>query len=306
MIPPRCFSLLLLLLPAAGPCQDQEPPLTAEGLREDWLEKDREAARRTHAALALERPTVDRFRQALGIGATDSEPRDLGYGAKLFTRDLGGGYTMHWVRWVTFTPPADPSKEPRSRPKPQLVAVSVRATISHETLAKVRPHLLKIWGDARQVEKQRWGYSVRREYADAIRAQRGAREAVLGEATTRHDPPVSLAEGMDSLLDPLADHAVGEVCEYGGIVPIGHATTEALLEMGALDLLAILLRGPNPEARVYAARALLEARGQGADVPAADLATIAKIRALAIPVQMCRGCFFSDSTAAELLSGLPN
>ena len=72
----------------------------------------------------------------------------------------------------------------------------------------------------------------------------------------------------------------------------------ALIEKERWDLIRNVLRGPNPEARIYAAEALLR---PNAPITAADRETIARIRSLPILISICRGCEVTEAQAADLL-----
>ena len=65
------------------------------------------------------------------------------------------------------------------------------------------------------------------------------------------------------------------------------------------DLLRNVLRGPNPEARVYALKALRET---GAST--SDRAAIEAVSALPLKIRACSGCDYSHGTIVEALKEL--
>src|SRR4029079_11851038 len=102
------------------------------------------------------------------------------------------------------------------------------------------------------------------------------------------------------LMSPQEELAVGTNCGEGGEPPAGAKETKSLSSARRFDLLRNVLRGPNPEARVYALKALEQAGAAGAP----ERAAIEAVRALPAKVRACGGCDYHSGTTAEALKEL--
>ena len=74
----------------------------------------------------------------------------------------------------------------------------------------------------------------------------------------------------------------------------------ALVAAGRFDLLRCVLRGPNAEARAYAAHALLERQLANAD----DSAAIETLARLPLPLTTCAGCEVYETDWEKALARL--
>ena len=90
---------------------------------------------------------------------------------------------------------------------------------------------------------------------------------------------------------------VGFSCGLSAHETEEHVAVRTLEEAGRFDLLRNVLRGPNAEARILAARSLL------AHLPLdpSDAATISALEAMPQKVETCSGCTKVDLTAAVAL-----
>lgn len=115
-------------------------------------------------------------------------------------------------------------------------------------------------------------------------------------------PDESCAQAYRTLMNPLSKLEVGTGCGIVGLPPRGRAETEALTKAGRFDLLRSILRGPNPESRVYAAHALTNA---GA-LEAADRTAIENLARRPVTIVTCSGCRVRGlewSAAMQVLEG---
>jgi len=118
--------------------------------------------------------------------------------------------------------------------------------------------------------------------------------------------PAHLRAAYELLMALPSQIIFGTFFGYGSSPPPGRREIKALTRARRLDLLHNVLRGINPEGRVYAAEALLMMSKRGVMLSVADLFAIKKVRALPIPVKSCAGCsVVFTKTAAELLKSLP-
>jgi hypothetical protein len=273
--------------PADGERPDDEP-------RADWIAKDVAVAARVHAAIGLEEPRLSELLAALGI-PEQAETRDLGFGARVLRRELHGGYTTHWVTLITHRREGDEAAQP--------VALRVDARSSRRDSWKhVEGPLREVWSDAPELlHELDFGLRAARTFPEAGRAMDAARARALGETGSWFGPPDGLGAGMVLLLDPFEQLDVGETCYYAGVAPRGREAAAALSAGGHVDLLAIVLRGANPEGRVYAAQELLRLRAAGTALEDAIVETLRTVRALELPISTCSGCIVYDQLAAEIL-----
>jgi hypothetical protein len=70
----------------------------------------------------------------------------------------------------------------------------------------------------------------------------------------------------------------------------GREAIDALVEARRLDLIANVLRGYNPGARVYALLALQRLRHDGLPISPGLASTMQKVQNLKVPVATCFGC----------------
>ena len=113
--------------------------------------------------------------------------------------------------------------------------------------------------------------------------------------------PGELAAAFRTLMDPLSSLTVGDGCGFIGTPPPGRRESLALADAGRVDLLRAVLRSPNPEARVYAAHALLR-RGP---LDRVDADAITKLERQPTRIWICEGCEHSltDWTGALRVLG---
>jgi hypothetical protein len=98
-------------------------------------------------------------------------------------------------------------------------------------------------------------------------------------------------------MSPLEDLAVGKSCGEVGWPPRGRDAESVLEKQRRVDLFRNVLRGPNPEGRVYAAQALTDLQAMRPE----DGAVVAKLASLPIPIMTCGGCtYWHQSSAAAL------
>jgi hypothetical protein len=96
-------------------------------------------------------------------------------------------------------------------------------------------------------------------------------------------------------MSPLEELAVGSSCGFVGASPRGRDATLTLRSAGRVDLLRNVLRGPNPGARVYAAKALTKL---GALRPE-DANVVKSLTSASTRIVTCSGCMFMTGSSAE-------
>ena len=128
--------------------------------------------------------------------------------------------------------------------------------------------------------------SVLRKYQTAVAAELGEMKpaAVWAE----------LQKSFDSLTQPMEIDCIGS--------GEGETAIAALVNAERFDLVESVLRGFNPNGRIYAARELLKLHKAGSRILSADtLAVIAKISNLDIQITTVRGCLVNRLDAKDIL-----
>jgi len=116
------------------------------------------------------------------------------------------------------------------------------------------------------------------------------------------DPHPALAEAYLLLWSPTGDLVYGWMCGEGGDPPEGREAVEKILahEHGR-PLLEDILRGPNPEGRLYAAEALLRLEKKGTKLGEQEKKDIEWVRKSSVKVHVGRGCLMSWEPAGKPL-----
>jgi hypothetical protein len=129
-----------------------------------------------------------------------------------------------------------------------------------------------------------------------------ARARALGGAPTAVDVPAELADAYAHLISRFGGE-VGSACGAAGSPTETHRAFVQIDRSDDLGLMRAILRGPSPEGRIYAAKALLRRTAEGTlALTPEDEAAIAVIRDLDVPIRSCAGCAANETQiGAELL-----
>ena len=112
----------------------------------------------------------------------------------------------------------------------------------------------------------------------AVRQRLGAPEKVSAQD--------DILDAYHKLMSPHESYEVGRACGAGGNRPRGHVAMSSLVEAKRSDLLRNVLRGPNPEGRVFAGIGL----EQLDLLSEADLKTVVVLMNTPVRINSCRGC----------------
>jgi hypothetical protein len=255
-----------------------------DALNEEWVSKDVAVARRV--AEALPAGKIEDFLAKLDASATE-EDRDIGFGARRLRLALYGGYTTTWVTVVSWGAGAGPLE-----------------AWCHEgdagIWAALKDRIAAEYG-GKAPAVGRTGLRLRVGHPADPEGFRAERARVLGPPAGI-DPAPAVADAYALLWSPLSDLAYGHMQGEGGDKPEGRVAMEKLLlhEQGA-SLLEDVLRGPNPEGRLYAAEGLLRLERKGRKPDERARAAIEWVRTSAVKVHVCRGCEMSWEPAAKPL-----
>ena len=296
---PALASLAVICL-AASSCEllapdEPEPPpqVVPERLDQDLAriaQLQRALASTPFTLAALLRELPDPFTR---------ESRELGFDARWVELAFRGGHTTVHMSMLVVPPEAGPESV--------IARIRVEQVIHEPELwDEVEPVLGRAWsrgsssGVLWNVLDTRYGkpsFRVERARPELGVALQQRIHAALGGAPAS-EPPAELAEAYRTLMDPLEVLAVGTSCGFIGSTPRGYAYAGWIRRAGRFDLLRSILRGPNPEARVFAASALIAEDA----LDAAEAAVIGTLARLPVQITMCSGCVGSRGSWQEALA----
>jgi hypothetical protein len=111
----------------------------------------------------------------------------------------------------------------------------------------------------------------------------------------RMDVPADLLVPYELLFFPYDEFSVGSRCGWAALPPQGKREIDQLVRAGRFDLIENIVRGGNPEGRVYAARAL-----DGRELSSATQRAVEAVFASPLPIRHCSSDLIRSSPAADL------
>lgn len=271
-----------------NPLYAAAPPGTLRKLKRAWLEEDLRLLLRLWSLLPPQNGSVS---QALPRNTTNPDAdKEFGFGGHHAERTYRNGYTVWTLRALSWDD--------------GLVRLHATCQVSGKEAEALASALIAFWGgDLEQSDPTTFSVAWADETRFAAFEQRVAVELGELEPIELPDdlvPAYTLLTSLDSRLH------VGEVCYYAATKPTGRVAIETLQASGRADLIRNVLRGLNPEGRVYAAQALLALVHQGTPLDPRDAAAIETLRAQPTPIMVCMGCEVHAEPAAGLLPPLLN
>jgi hypothetical protein len=203
------------------------------------------------------------------------DARALGFGAWRITFRISGGYTKFGVRVLGETRSGEHGSH--------VVIAGVAQWCEPDTWAPIRGRMRYAWG--RPARESMYGLAWECDDSEFTRALRKRTEDALGGHVVIEEPN-ECATAFGTLMSPFENMTVGWSVGITGAPPHGCLEMMRLVDAGRFDLVRAVLRGFNPEARVFAAHALL-ARGT---LDRRDEAAIAVLRTLDIDLATSAGC----------------
>ncbi|TRX03228.1 hypothetical protein [Flavobacterium gawalongense] len=105
------------------------------------------------------------------------------------------------------------------------------------------------------------------------------------------------------LINPINSYIFGTFCSDGDFELEGRKAINHFISKNDFTTIKEIIKGYNPEGRIYAVEALLNFVKEGkTTLTKEEKFAIQKIIALKIPIRICYGCIISQSTAKELLA----
>jgi hypothetical protein len=273
------FVRLLLSLLAAGGMDQQPVQLRGvklpAGVNRKWLQADCDLIWNVRRALP-----PDPTRPGLtGLPPNHSlvETVDLGFGVARNEQRVGAGYLSCTITSVTH--------------ERALASMKIWCWTSVTNLEQTRPIIERALGPGfKRDDRSATSYAAYRtdyEFPDTKQRLRAALDQRLGPLLPA-TVPAELAPAYATLMSPEEKLAVGDTCGDGASPAEGASETKALRSARRIDLLRNVLRGPNPEARVYALEALRKLRA----LDAADRSIAERLAAAPLKVTTCSGCIY--------------
>jgi hypothetical protein len=217
--------------------------------------------------------------------------------------DLGFGYTR-LSAGISFGTFHVPTKVILENGNPLWLKFDIELNRYRETNPKEVDILLSNWGDLGSSYKDDQGrehitYEVFKKGGfkqwDEILAQE------LGAQI-----PIKVSDSVKSqyefLMSPFERLVYGESCGVDPIPPKGYSETQVLVSQNEDNLLRNVLRGPNPEGRIYAAFALIDLDEKKKILSEKDISTIKKVLNSKISVSKCRRCEMRKKSVSEVLT----
>lgn len=272
-----CVLLVGLLILLSFPCAGQE----LQPLNEEWLANDFKSMELISLLASPAPLTAQKIIDILDVPDKDGAEEDLGFDATRFNVAKGHGYTSLTVEAFVL--------------KGTIGFYKLELHASPDTWPRIRERMIELWKQnngptfeeaASGIVHTECDESILRKYRAAVSAQLGEMNAV--------QVPAELKKSFDSLTQPMEIDCVGG--------SDGETAIAALVKAERFDLLENVLRGFNPNGRIYAAMELLRLSKEGRLVLSADiLAVIATIRNLDIEITRVRGCIVFRTSAKNIL-----
>src|ERR1044072_4141841 len=220
-----CLPVGLLIL-LSFPCNAQQlEPLNREWLADDYRSMELISLLASPAPL-----TTQKIMDILGVDDKDDTEEDLGFGANKFNVRKGHGYTSLSIEAFVF--------------KGTIGSYKLELDSSPENWTRIRERMIELWqqNNGPSFEESERGLIhverddlVLRKYQAAVAAELGEMKPAAISA--------ELQKSFDSLTKPM------EIDSVGG--SDGETAIAALLNAERFDLVENVLRGCNPNGRIY-------------------------------------------------------
>ncbi len=265
------------LRPGSEPLRAAELEL-AKDLHADWVDDDLAMVWNLRRRLP---PEAHAGEWLARLPKAVLEPtRDLGFGARWIDARMPAGYASCSHELLLF--------------HEELVEHHVRC--SFERWDALGAALARALGPAFTVELDGTRADAKLSFVvpRAQQSLRSALELALGPQRVV-SIPAELAGSYERLSSRSSKLALGNACSEDGSPAPGRTDALSLVHARRFDLLRNVLRGGNPEGRLYAAWVLEAANA----LEPADQAIAEKLAKLPIEIKTCRGCIFGFEPSGE-------
>jgi hypothetical protein len=258
---------------------------SGETLNPDWVQADLTGVETIVKMTPIEGQNLGKLKMDLE-GSWSIDDENLGFGSHKIRFGKGFGYTSVYLDALTFNG------------KTAMYEISVHGG---DEWPSMRKQIIETWtrnGGPAFREDEGKLYSRGRfdalfeAYCRAVASELGEMQAV--------DVPVDIKTAYEYLISPVNNSRVGTgICGLRGPVLKGKTSIDGLVKAERMDLIENVLRGYNPGGRVFAAIALLKMEARGVKLAPEVQETIAKVKALDVPITTCSGCIVKSGLKAK-------
>ncbi|OWP85515.1 hypothetical protein BWK60_13700, partial [Flavobacterium covae] len=264
---------------------------TQKSLNLEWLKLDLENLNNiisiANNKKALENDSF--FKKSI-INFDLRDTKDLGFGLTLIDGAQYGGYVTTWVKALTY--------------KNKIIQYEFSYTINDFEIVN---YLIKNNTDLKSkiILKQTDVAPYSLNYINELSYQNFTNKAKkkLGKINLKIDNTnEKLKAAYNLLTDPINTYDFGKYCYEGSSQPEGYKAINYLISSNNLNIIKEIIKGYNPEGRLYAIEAILVAASENKIVLTnEDKALIKKILKLNILIKKCDGCKVFKTYVGEIL-----
>lgn len=262
-----------------------------EELRQDWIKLDSVIYRNLINTLASDNLSKDKDSFFKNFKKLNIDKKDLGFGLTLFECVQYGGYATARFEILVY--------------ENQIIKYKIGYD---DDDTRIVDYLLKKDNSLKLKTAKLKNSDSPYEYnfIDSLKYQSFQKRVAenLGELRLKIDTTNrDFQSNFTILTEPTIEYAFGSSCGFGGVDPIGRKAINYFASFkNNADIFRELIKGYNPEGRIYAIEALLNlAMNKKIVLSKEDKQVIKKVLSLKIPIYECSGCIHMNSTASEVL-----
>lgn len=265
-------------------------------INEEWLRKDKSNFINLMDILLSENWEINYFLKKIkNLGIRSNQ--DIGFDAKRYECAQGGGYISNWISIYTLNDTIFYCK----------ISITSNDVDKMEILAQRDSLILKLlsqnWN--RKTYKQNSGLFESFDYEYINNGLYSKyKERVKNELGEIYNDIIDskIQEDYQILISPFEKYDFGYACYFSGTQPEGRIAIENIKNQNPY-LVRNIIRGLNPEGRIYGIEALFELIEEGKlELTLDDKQTIEKVLRLKTPINRCQGCMVSSISAYDLFN----
>ena len=257
----------------------------------DWVRLDKDNFNNIFSLLNNQRALADKDLFLKSIIKLDiRETKDLGFGLTYFECAQYGGHVTTWISLLSF--------------ENAIIQYDIRYS---EDDFKIIAYLInqdaKLKSEIAFVADTTDTYSFYYQDSSAFDKFKSHVASKLGLIKLSPDnTDEKFASNYSILTNPINSYDFGTLCYESGVEPEGRKAINYFTSSNNISAIREIVKGYNPEGRLYAIEALLTAvNKKRTALTDEDNQLIKNILALDIPISACNGCIVSKSTAGDLL-----
>lgn len=264
---------------------------TDADLNSEWLKLDKENFNNILSLLDNQSAlnNQDQFINSI-IKLDIRETKDLGFGLTYFECAQYGGYVTTWINLVAFKNVIIQYEISYSKEDFQIIDYLIKRD------PKMRNEISYVVDSTARYSFSYLDSLTFDEFKTNVASELGPIKLSSSEQDNEFYSNYSI------LTSPFNSYDYGTTCYYSGVEPEGRTAINYFVSSNNVETIREIMKGYNPEGRLYAIEALLTAvKEKKATLTEQDKVSIKRILALKIPISTCSGCMVSTSTADDLL-----